>query len=336
METLLLNQDYTGKVHPQKNEQGNYPKDASGQIIYPYLPSDELIEMVNLAIALERPLLLQGEPGCGKTQLAQAVASELGLELFIWNIKSISRAQDGLYTYDNLARLRDAQLLSIGRITDPEELARVNNPKTYLQWGELGKAFISKSRAVLLIDEIDKADIDFPNDLLLELDKKRFTVPEITQDDDEIENGEVVAKEPPIIFITTNQERDLPDAFLRRCLFHYIKFPQPDDLIKILLARFFRVPKDDFDLPDPKDYDLISEVVKRFVELRKTLEQERRQAGKKVSTSELIDWFSVLRQHPQDQVLKKLEGKLPYLGVLLKNWEDYSQYVKRFEAKGKS
>jgi MoxR-like ATPase len=168
---------YTGTVQPPKNY-----RDENGQPLYPYLPKDELIEAVNLAITLKRPLLIKGEPGCGKTKLARAVAYELDLPYIPWNIKSTSRAQDGIYTYDTVARLRDAQLASAGRITDSEEIKRINDPKTYREWGPLGKAFQSEKRAVLLIDEIDKADIDFPNDLLLELDERRFTVAETKEE----------------------------------------------------------------------------------------------------------------------------------------------------------
>ena len=297
---------YTGEIYPPKGY-----RDKNGQLLYPYLPSDELVEAVNLAIALQRPLLLQGEPGCGKTKLAQAVAYELKLPYISWHIKSSSRAQDGLYVYDTVARLRDFQLLNIEGITDPKEIERIKNPKTYREWGPLGKAFQSDRRAVLLIDEIDKADIDFPNDLLLELDEKRFTIPETKE--------EVVANEnPPIIFITSNAERDLPDAFLRRCLFHYIEFPNKEDLIKIIEKRF------NFKDNNP----LVSAAVEKFLELREILQEEKGKVGKNVSTSELIDWFEILRCDPQDKVLGELKGKLPHLAVLLKSWDDHRRYLK--------
>lgn len=315
----MLKKHYTGKVHPPDDH-----RDDNGQRVYPYFPSEELIEAVNLAITLQRPLLLQGEPGCGKTKLAQAVAYELGLPYLCWTIKSTSRAQDGLYTYNNLARLRDSQLLALGQITDPQEIQRITDPKTYREWGKIGKAFRwdEDKPTVLLIDEIDKADIDFPNDLLLELDEKRFPIPETKE--------EVIAKPPPIIFITSNQERDLPDAFLRRCLFHYIQFPNTEQLIQIIIARFFGVPQDESTIPDPDENQLIQEVVAKFKELRKFLDEEKRQTGKNISTSELIDWFDVLRRHPHDEVLKQLQGQLPYLGVLLKNWEDHQRYLSKF------
>ncbi|MCT7967182.1 MoxR family ATPase [Laspinema sp. D1] len=310
------NLHYTGKVHPPDDW-----RDKNGPRVYPYLPSDELIEAVNLAITLQRPLLLQGEPGCGKTKLAQAVAYELGLPYLCWTIKSTSRAQDGLYTYNNLARLRDSQLLALGQNSNSEEIQRISDPKSYREWGKIGEAFINDKTTVLLIDEIDKADIDFPNDLLLELDEKRFTIPETKE--------EVIAKHPPIIFITSNQERDLPDAFLRRCLFHYIQFPNTEQLIQIIIARFFGVPQDKSTIPEPEN-QFIQEVVAKFLKLREILREEKRQTGKNISTSELIDWFDVLRRHPHDEVLKQLQGQLPYLGVLLKNWDDHQRYLSKF------
>lgn len=302
---------YTGTVQPPQGH-----KDEKGLTIYPYLPSDELVEAVNLAITLQRPLLLQGEPGSGKTKLAQAVAFELELPYLSWNIKSTSRAQDGLYTYNNLGRLRDAQLLALNRVTDPEEIQRMDDPKNYIDWGPLGQAFMNEQRTVLLIDEIDKADIDFPNDLLLELDEKRFPIPETKE--------EIIAQHPPIIFITSNAERDLPDAFLRRCLFHYIEFPQRERLIEIVLAHF------DISEDNPL-VDLVEAAVDKFSELREILQEEKGQGAKKVSTSELIDWFDILRRESQDEVMGKLNGQLPYLGVLLKSWDDHRRYLKRIE-----
>jgi MoxR-like ATPase len=302
--------EYTGTIQPPKGY-----RDENGQHLYPYLPKDELIEAVNLAITLERPLLIKGEPGCGKTKLARAVAYELDLPYIPWNIKSTSRAQDGIYTYDAVARLRDAQLASAGRITDSEEIKRINDPKIYREWGPLGKAFQSEKRAILLIDEIDKADIDFPNDLLLELDEHRFTVAETKEEIFSQDNS-------PIIFITSNDEKDLPDAFLRRCLFHYIEFPNQKRLIEILTNRFEQSP----------DNPLIDAATERFLELREILQEEKGDAGKKVSTSELIDWFDILHRQPQDKILAKLNGQLPYLGTLLKSWDDHRRYLARFNS----
>ena len=303
----VLNQDqlrYTGKTHPTSGE-----RDENGQLLYPYLPDPALIEAVNLAIYLERPLLVKGEPGRGKTRLARAVAYELGLSHEAWYVKSTSRARDGLYNYDTIGRLRDAQLANAGRLK-PEHMARLDDPGSYVQWGPLGRAFQSDQRVVLLIDEIDKADIDFPNDLLLELDEQRFEVEEVGL------KVKIQAKHPPIVFITSNDEKDLPDAFLRRCLFYYVQFPDPLRLMQIVNAHF----------PDssPK---LVEAAVRSFQELRDRMAKDKGDAGKKVSTSELIDWFEVLQRYPEDEALAKLNGKLPYTSVLLKSWDDHKRYL---------
>ena len=289
---------YTGTKQPSPEERELYG-------IEPYYPSEELIEAVNLTIFLQkRPLLLKGEPGCGKTRLAEAVARELDLPYEAWYIKSTTRAKDGLYTYDAVRRLQDAQLAQF----DEAKRSKVNNIGEYIKPGSLGRALQNERRTVLLIDEIDKADIDFPNDLLQELDERRFTIQE---------TGEVIeAKQPPIIFITSNDEKDLPDAFLRRCLFHYIEFPSDSDLVKILNGHF----------PNSSS-GVIAAAVSRFRQLRIQMEQDNSRAGKKVSTSELIDWFTILRQYPEDQALAKLNGELPFAGALLKYWKDYRNYL---------
>ena len=294
---------YTGKKQPQPGERD--PK--THRPLSPYLPSEELVEVVNLAIFLERPLLLKGEPGCGKTRLAQAVAYELGLPFEAWYVKSTSRAQDGLYRYDTVGRLRDAQLAA-NQLMKPEDLHRITDPTTYIKWGPLGRAFQSKQQTVLLIDEIDKADIDFPNDLLLELDELRFVVDELDQ--------EIEAAFPPIVFITSNDEKDLPDAFLRRCLFHYIEFPDHDRLVVILQGMF-----------PTTTAELVNRAVERFLELRHDMQKTRGIATKKASTSELIDWFRVLQRYPQEEAFKKLEGRLPFGSVLIKSWEDHQRYL---------
>ena len=305
METLSNLPKYTGRIQPQWEE-----RDETGQLLSPYLPSPELVEAVNIAIYLQRPLLIKGEPGCGKTELARGVAYELKLPFKLWCVKSTSMARDGLYTYDAVGRLRDAQLAA-NNVFTKSEIDRISDPSSYVRWGALGSAFRSKEPTVVLIDEIDKADIDFPNDLLMELDRQWFAVEE---------TGELVRANPkavPLVFITSNNEKDLPDAFLRRCLFHYLKFPSDERLREIINAHF----------NEPSEL-LVEGAVKRFLSLREQMDKDKTHAGKKVSTSELIDWFRVLRREPEDEVLAKLKGKLPYAGVLLKRWEDHIRYLK--------
>ncbi|NEP01735.1 MAG: MoxR family ATPase [Symploca sp. SIO2E9] len=278
------------------------PEECQQHGLTPYLPSPELINAVNLAIFLEkRPLLLKGEPGCGKTRLAQAVAHELRLPYEPWYIKSTTRARDGLYTYDAVKRLHDAQLVQLGK----ESKSKVDNLNNYIKMGPLGRAFQQPQRTVVLIDEIDKADIDFPNDLLRELDEQKFTIEET--------DTEIKAKYPPIVFVTSNDEKDLPDAFLRRCLFYHIEFPYPQ-LTEIVKAHF----------PESSQ-DLVEAAVERFSELRQKMEKGK--SGKKVSTSELLDWFAVLHQFPKDEILKQLEQKLLFPEILLKKWEDHLRYL---------
>ena len=299
---------YTGEKRLSAEERELYG-------LEPYIPSPELVEAVNLTIFLKkRPLLLKGEPGSGKTRLARAVAYELGLPFESWYIQSTTKAKDGCYTYDAIARLHDAQLARL----DEQKLSKVDNLWNYIKLGPLGRAFENSQRTVVLIDEIDKADLDFPNDLLQVLDEKRFTIPEVKVKEKEAEKEyEIKAKEPPIIFITSNDEKDLPDAFLRRCLFHYIEFPNEAELTNIIKAHFPEAPP-----------EVIQTAVRRFDDLREQMERDSGRTGKKVSTSELIDWFTILRQYPEDEALAKLQGELPFAGVLLKYWKDYREYLR--------
>lgn len=258
-----------------------------------YIASDELIRSVNIAAALKKPLLLKGEPGTGKTMLAEAIANSLGMELLIWNIKSTTRAQDGLYVYDTVQRLYDSQFGTEG----------VNDISKYIRLGKLGEAFKRDKQVVLLIDEIDKADLEFPNDLLWELDKMEFYIPE---------TGETVkASVRPIVIITSNAEKELPDAFLRRCIFHYIAFPDAPMMERIIKAHY----------PD-LDQKLIDGVLDAFYRVR-----DIRGLQKKPSTSEVLDWIQALAIGGIS--VKKLEREIPFTGVLLKKTEDLKQVENR-------
>ena len=257
-----------------------------------YIATDDLSMAVNASVALERPLLIKGEPGTGKTLLAIEVADALGLELIEWHIKSTTKATQGLYEYDAVTRLRDSQLGD----------ERVKDIANYIKKGKLWEAFTSDKQVVLLIDEIDKADIEFPNDLLLELDKMEFFV---------YETGETIkAKDRPIVIITSNNEKELPDAFLRRCFFHYIKFPDVETMEQIVHVHF----------PDIKN-NLIREAFKIFYDIR-----DVPGIKKKPSTSELIDWLKLLMTDDVDaKTLKEKDpNKLipPLHGALLKNEQD--------------
>ena len=263
-----------------------------------YIAIKDLQLAVNAAITLERPLLIKGEPGTGKTMLAEELAESLGTELIQWHIKSTTKAQQGLYEYDAVSRLRDSQLGD----------DRVHDISNYIVKGKLWEAFSAEKRPVLLIDEIDKADIEFPNDLLLELDKMEFFVYE-TQE-------RVVAKQRPIVIITSNNEKELPDAFLRRCFFHYIQFPNPEEMQEIVNVHF----------PDLKK-KLLDEALKAFFEIR-----EVPGLKKKPSTSELIDWLKLLvAEDIPPEALHSKDGKAtipPLYGALLKNEQDIHLFEK--------
>ena len=256
-----------------------------------YVSTDDLTVAVNAAIALERPLLVKGEPGTGKTELALQVAKALDLPILEWNIKSTTKAQQGLYEYDAVSRLRDSQLGD----------EKVHNVKNYIKKGKLWQAFEAEERLVLLIDEIDKADIEFPNDLLQELDKMEFHV---------YETGETIkAKMRPIVIITSNNEKELPDAFLRRCFFHYIRFPETETMKKIVDVHFPAIKP-----------NLVTEALTQFYDIRQTPGLK-----KKPSTSEVLDWLKLLLVEDLEPGDMKRDGKdaLPKLhGALLKNEQD--------------
>ncbi|MCI8323369.1 MAG: MoxR family ATPase [Lachnospiraceae bacterium] len=251
-----------------------------------YVASEQLLASVNVAIALQKPLLIKGEPGTGKTMLAQAVAESLGKKLIIWNIKSTTKAQDGLYMYDTIQRLYDGQFGEEG----------VDDIAHYIKLGKLGEAFESDEQVILLIDEIDKADLEFPNDLLWELDQMEFYIHETKRT--------VQAKHRPIVIITSNAEKELPDAFLRRCIFHYIDFPDQALMEEIVRTHY----------PDVED-KLLKDAMEVFYWIR-----SMKDIRKKPSTSELIDWINALQIGgiPTDTLRKEL----PFIGVVVKKDED--------------
>lgn len=261
-----------------------------------YIASGPLVDAVNCAIALERPLLIKGEPGTGKTVLAQHVSDGLEMPMLSWHIKSTSKAADGLYIYDTVQRLNDSRF-------GGGDVADINN---YIKLGPLGRSFEASERHVLLIDEIDKADLEFPNDLLRELDEMRFTITETGR--------EVAAAQRPVVLITSNNEKELPDAFLRRCVFYFIEFPAVDLMRRII------------DVHHPNlDAKLLDQVLIKFYWLR-----EQNDLRKKPSTSELIDWISALLRSGIS--MEDLEMHIPFVGALLKTEQDIAaltEYNKR-------
>jgi len=263
-----------------------------------YIVSPDLRNSVNIAVALKRPLLIKGEPGTGKTVLAESIAKSLGLRLIVWNIKSTTKAQEGLYVYDTVQRLYDSQFGD----------SDVSDIKQYIKLGKLGQAFASPERLILLIDEIDKADLEFPNDLLWELDVMNFHIPE---------TGETItAQHRPIVIITSNAEKELPDAFLRRCIFHYIDFPDKEMMQSIVHVHYPELEK-----------RLLQEALKAFYWLREVPGLQKRP-----STSELLDWVQALSIggiHPD-----KITREIPYLGALLKKNQDFDQVLRQLNARG--
>lgn len=251
-----------------------------------YVISKDLRDNVNVSIALQRPLIVKGEPGTGKTLLAHSIAKGLGKRLIVWNIKSTTKAQEGLYLYDTVQRLNDA------RFGDND----ISDIKQYIKLGKLGESFASEEQLVLLIDEIDKADIEFPNDLLNEIDEMSFYIPETKET--------IKAKNRPIVIITSNSEKELPDPFLRRCIFHYIEFPEQELMEEIVHVHFPKIEK-----------KLLREALKKFYWIR-----EFDMLRKKPSTSELIDWLQALILGGISE--KDVEKEIPFLGTLLKKKED--------------
>ena len=269
-----------------------------------YVATKDLTVAVNAAVTLQRPLLVKGEPGTGKTELARQVAASLGMELIEWHVKSTTKAQQGLYEYDAVSRLRDSQLGD----------ARVHDVSNYIRRGKLWQAFMAPARVVLLIDEVDKADIEFPNDLLQELDRMEFHV---------YETGETVrALHRPVVIITSNNEKELPDAFLRRCFFHYIRFPDPDTLRAIVALHF----------PGIKE-SLLTTALTQFFEIR-----DMPGLKKKPSTSEVLDWLKLLLAEDlgAEDLRRDAKSALPRLhGALLKTEQDVQLFERlAFMARG--
>ncbi len=251
-----------------------------------YVVSDELMHAVNVAIALQKPLLIKGEPGTGKTMLAESISKALDKNLIIWNIKSTTKAQEGLYVYDTVQRLYDSQF-GEGDVSDI---------KKYIKLGKLGEAFRSEDQVVLLIDEIDKADLEFPNDLLWELDKMEFYINETKET--------IRTKHRPIVIITSNAEKELPDAFLRRCIFHYIAFPEPAKMEEIVRVHYGAI-----------ENKLLAQAMEAFYWIR-----DMKEIQKKPSTSELLDWLQALMISGIS--VDRIKSEIPFAGVLLKKNQD--------------
>ena len=256
-----------------------------------YVVTDELMNAVNVSIALKKPLLIKGEPGTGKTMLAEAISQALDMDLIIWSIKSTTKAQDGLYVYDTVQRLYDSQFGE----GDVKDIAQ------YIKLGKLGEAFTSDRQVVLLIDEIDKADLEFPNDLLWELDKMEFYINETKET--------IKTKHRPIVIITSNAEKELPDAFLRRCIFHYIEFPNEEKMADIIRVHYGDI-----------DSKLMTKALEAFYKIRGMKDLQKRP-----STSELLDWIQALMISGVS--IDNLYEDMPFLGVLLKKNQDMDMFA---------
>ena len=256
-----------------------------------YVVTDELMNAVNVSIALKKPLLIKGEPGTGKTMLAEAISQDLDMDLIIWSIKSTTKAQDGLYVYDTVQRLYDSQFGE----GDVKDIAQ------YIKLGKLGEAFTSDRQVVLLIDEIDKADLEFPNDLLWELDKMEFYINETKET--------IKTKHRPIVIITSNAEKELPDAFLRRCIFHYIEFPNEEKMADIIRVHYGDI-----------DSKLMTKALEAFYKIRGMKDLQKRP-----STSELLDWIQALMISGVS--IDNLYEDMPFLGVLLKKNQDMDMFA---------
>ncbi|TRU14969.1 MAG: MoxR family ATPase [Microcystis sp. Msp_OC_L_20101000_S702] len=319
-----LSLTYRGEIQPKSDPY----YEPIQQKIYPYDAGDELIEVVNLAIELGMPLLLEGEPGCGKSRLAHALVYEFNyhrennpIKYYEWIVQSTSKAEDSLYQYDYIGRLQAAQISGIlSQKGAGESSSEQKNPATSKDWVDLqplGKAFKQsqdkQEQSVVLIDEIDKADRDFPNDLLLAIESRRFFIKE---------TGKTIQANDqafPLIIITSNQEKNLPNAFLRRCIYHYIELPNQERLRKILTERF-----------TDAEQEVIIKAVDRFLEVRTSQDETKSEGEKKVSTSELIAWFkSLLKYKPEEIIAKLNEDKLPHASVLLKSRTDLQDYGTR-------
>jgi MoxR-like ATPase len=318
-----MNSKMTYKFENNPQNRPTNPHSDSPKRVEPYIAPDELIDAVNLAIFLGRPLLLEGEAGCGKTRLALAIAYELGLPFYRWNIRSTTKAQEGLYEYDAILRLHDVQIQQLDKTP-----RNPSNPKDYRTFGAIGEAFRSSIRAVVLIDEIDKADIDFPNDLLTVLDEPwEFTIRE---------TGETItAESKPIVIITSNKEKgNLPAPFLRRCIYYYVKFPDTPDKLQEIVDIHYQHKQDTVEKLDPP-HELVQQAAKLFIKIR-----EDKGLFKIPGTSEFLDWLDALyrcqtTQNPQHPYpIDQLgEGqRIPYRELIFKIRQDWQKNTSFFQS----